>query len=104
MTLVKTKWQSGEFLDRWDAKMAAFEEESEERDRLYQAEMEEEVLLMEEEIRQFEEEFGLPPFDWGLVGEGEVELSPAQKEEMEEEFEAIMAEAERMVEELKAAE
>lgn len=97
MTLVKTKWQSREFLDRWDAKLAAFEEEAEEMDRLYQAEM-------EEEIRQFEEEFGLPPFDWGLVGEGEVELSPAQKEEMEEEFEAIVEEAERMVEELKAAE
>ncbi len=33
MTLVKTKWQSREFLDRWDAKFAALEEEAEERDR-----------------------------------------------------------------------
>ena len=102
MTLVKTKWQSREFLERWDAKMADLEEELEERDRLYQAEMEEEFLLAEEEIREFEEEFGLPPFDWGSLEE--VELSPAQKEEMEEEFEAIVEEAERLAEEMTAAE
>ena len=84
MTMVKTKWQSMEFLDRWDAKMAALEEEAEERDRLYQAEMEEKFLLMEEQIRQFEEEFGLEPFDWRLLEK--VELSPAAKKEMEEEF------------------
>lgn len=84
MTMVKTKWQSMEFLDRWDAKMAALEEEAEERDHLYQAEMEEKFLLMEEQIRQFEEEFGLEPFDWRLLEK--VELSPAAKKEMEEEF------------------
>ena len=57
---------------------------------------------MEEEIRQFEEEFGLEPFDWRLLEE--VELSPAQKEEMEEEFEAIVEEAERRVAEIKETE
>ncbi len=97
MTMVKTKWQSREFLDRWDAKMAALEEEAEERNRLYYEELEEEVRLIHEE-------FGLPPFDWGLVGEVEVELSPAQKEEMEKEFEAIVEEAERRVAEMKKAE
>ena len=102
MTLVKTKWQSKEFLDRWDARLAALEEEAEEMDRLYQAEMEEEFLLMEEEIRQFEEEFGLTPFDWGSLEE--VELSQAQKKEMEKEFEAIVEEAERRVAEMKKAE
>ena len=94
MTLVKTKWQSREFLDRWDAKWAALEEEAAERNRLYYEELEEEVRLIHEE-------FGLPPFDWGLVGEVRVELSPAQKEEMEEEFEAIVEEAERRVAEMK---
>lgn len=98
MTMVKTKWQSKEFLDRWDAKMAALEEEAEEMDRLYQAEMEEEFLLMEEQIRQFEEEFGLEPFDWKLLEK--VELSPSAKKEMEEEFEVIVEEAERQVAEM----
>ena len=97
MTMVKTKWQSREFLDRWDAKWEALEEEAEERNRLYYEELEEEVRLIHEE-------FGLPPFDWGLVGEVEVELSPAQKEEMEKEFEAIVEEAERRVAEMKKAE
>lgn len=95
MTMVKTKWQSREFLDRWDAKMAALEEEAEERNRLYYEELEEEFLLIHEE-------FGLTPFDWESLEE--VELSQAQKEEMEEEFEAIVEEAERMVEELKEVE
>lgn len=64
--------------------------------------MEEKFRLVEEEIRQFEEEFGLPSFDWGLLEE--VELSPAAKKEMEEKFEAIVAEAERQVAEVKEAE
>lgn len=98
MTLVKTKWQSRDFLDRWDAKVAALEEETAERNRLYEEEVEEEFLLMEEEIRQFEEEFGLEPFDWGLLEK--VELSPAAKKEMAEEFEEIVAEAEQVVDEL----
>ena len=97
MTMVKTKWQSREFLDQWDAKWAALEEEAEERNRLYYEELEEEVRLIHEE-------FGLPPFDWGLLEEVEVELSPAQKEEMEKEFEAIVEEAERRVAEMKEAE
>lgn len=97
MTLVKTKWQSRELLDRWDARMAALEEEAAERDRLHYEELEEEVRLLHEEL-------GLPPFDWGLLEEVEVELSPAQKEEMEKEFEAIVEEAERRAAEMKEVE